>query len=95
MTTDVVDKYLQDFERRRQEVAEQMRTEWRADHEDIPDLEFCPPDCPICGLETDYEDGYFTCDGCDVAWPENGYGHQACHADGTKFASKQPEGEGT
>jgi hypothetical protein len=84
---------VRDMEKRKQDSAERQRAEWHAHHEDIPDLDFCPPDCPICWLMTEYEDGYFTCWGCDVSWPNNGYGHQACHADGTKFAPTHQEQE--
>jgi hypothetical protein len=79
------EKLIQDWQQRRDKAAAQRRTEWRADHTDIPDLEFRTPDCPICDLETEYEDGYFTCWPCDVSWLDNGYGHQASHADGSEF----------
>jgi len=39
----------------------------------IPDLEFLPPDCPICGEGTDYADGeLFQCERCEVFWQRDG-----------------------
>ena len=87
---DTTTKFIDDWQKRRGAEAERRRTEWRADHTDIPDLDFAPPDCPICDRMTDYEDGYFICEGCDVAWPDNGYGSQACHANGSRFAAPEP-----
>lgn len=78
--------FLQDLEQRQQESADQRRAEWFADHSDIPDLDFLTPDCSICWLATEYDDGYFTCVGCDVSWPQNGYGHQAVRSDGSWIA---------
>lgn len=78
--------YLEEFEKRQREAADQRRKEWFADHRDIPDLDFFPPDCSICWVMTEYDDGYFTCNGCDVSWPQNGYGHQAVRADGSDIA---------
>jgi hypothetical protein len=75
--------FIEDFERRRQQAAEQCRKEFREDGGLIPDLDFDPPDCSICGLMTEYVDGYFVCGGCDVSWPQNGYGHEATRADGS------------
>lgn len=42
----------------------------------IPDLDFSTPDCPICGHNTEYDEG-FRCDVCDVWWPMSGYGSHA------------------
>jgi hypothetical protein len=68
-------------ERRRHRIAnaERLAAAWRAENpeRDYPDLDFSPPDCPMCLEETRYEDGSFICDVCDVLWPSNGYGHQA------------------
>ena len=93
--SEFTDKWMADHRRHQQEAAAKRRAEWREDHTDIPDLEFSPPDCPICWETTDFDDGWFTCEACDVAWPENGYGHLACHADGSRFArptTGEPEG---
>ena len=43
----------------------------------IPDLDFRPPDCPICLEETTAEDGDFLCDVCRIHWPSNRYGAEA------------------
>lgn len=34
----------------------------------IPDLEFLTPDCPVCGLATEFDDGWFECSGCNIVW---------------------------
>ena len=84
------DTILDDMMRRQQEAAAERRAEWQGGPTDIPDLDFYPPDCPICYLMTDFDDGWFTCKGCDISWPDNGYGSQACRADGSKIASPIP-----
>lgn len=75
---------FQDYEARQQKLAESNRQEYFGHHKDIPDLEFNTPDCPICWLNTEYDDGWFTCYGCDVSWHQNGSGKDAMRADGSE-----------
>ena len=79
--------YLDDFERRQREAAAARRKEHFATTREVPDLEFFPPDCPICWLMTDVvDDGWLTCEGCDLSWPPNGYGNEALRSDGSEIA---------
>ena len=38
---------------------------------DLPEIDFPWPDCPICGVELQHEDGWW-CDACCVSWRSNG-----------------------
>lgn len=38
----------------------------------IPDLEFRPPDCPLCGDETESADEGFCCSNCILYWSADG-----------------------
>ena len=70
---------LNEAEARRQKAAAQERKEWFTanDEQNLPDLEFLTPNCPMCGLPTEFDDGSFTCQGCCTTWPPSGYGHEA------------------
>lgn len=73
----LVQRLLDESKCRSEKAAQERRDEFFAERRDIPDLEFQTPECPICGLSTDYDDGGFTCSGCEMTWPRNGYGHHA------------------
>lgn len=40
--------------------------------EEIPDLEFLAPPCPVCSGYTDHEDGAFYCERCELRWTRSG-----------------------
>lgn len=81
--TETTTEYLN---RRRKEVLDQAdaiaRQFFDGTEQEIPDLEFETPRCPICDLHTDYDDGLFVCDICGVTWPNSGYGKDAEKIDG-------------
>ncbi|HEV2928418.1 MAG TPA: hypothetical protein VGW74_06985 [Propionibacteriaceae bacterium] len=43
----------------------------------IPDLEFLPPDCPICAGSLEYDADGFDCARCQIFWGLNGRGSDA------------------
>lgn len=65
------------YEARQRELRDERRAEFFAERDDIPDLEFLTPDCSVCGRYTEFDDGWFSCPECLIAWPRSGYGHQA------------------
>ena len=69
--------WLAEVDRKRIEAAEKLSEAHFAETEKIPDLEFLPPDCPVCFEATEFDDDRFVCEVCRVAWPSNGYGSQA------------------
>lgn len=76
---------MQWLDRRREERLEQARADARrffdGTEQEIPDLVFETPVCPICDLHTVFDE-VFICEVCGVTWPSNGYGHQAEKIDG-------------
>lgn len=38
----------------------------------LPELEFRSPDCPLCGMETNPNDGAFDCESCNLTWGSDG-----------------------
>jgi hypothetical protein len=38
----------------------------------LPDLEFTPPDCPLCGEELDVDADGFNCPECRASWGRDG-----------------------
>lgn len=38
----------------------------------IPELEHRPPDCSVCGAETEHDGDSWTCVDCGLYWPEEG-----------------------
>lgn len=38
----------------------------------LPELEFRAPDCPLCGMETNPDDGAFDCESCNLTWESDG-----------------------
>jgi hypothetical protein len=38
----------------------------------LPELEFRAPDCPLCGTETNPNDGAFDCESCNLTWESDG-----------------------
>lgn len=63
--------------RRRQERLEQAQADARrffdGTEQEIPNLEFETPVCPICDLHTEFDGEIFVCDVCGVTWSMNGY----------------------
>lgn len=38
----------------------------------VPDLEFLPPDCPVCDGELDMDPDSFRCPRCELTWDRQG-----------------------
>lgn len=41
---------------------------------DIPDLEWCHPDCPMCHRETSGDGTSLWCEHCGITWNDDGTG---------------------
>ena len=67
------ERWVRERQARITAIADERRAEWNRDT--VPDLEFSTPDCPICGLPTECDDGFY-CDPCGAAWRINGTGGQ-------------------
>ena len=77
MTERVVDEAMAWARKRREQIVATATAEarqWFADngHDEIPDLEFLPPFCSVCGEYTNVEDDVFWCDICGVGWSMDG-----------------------
>lgn len=72
--------WAQEQKRRERYFAEQSAEFFAAvedDDDTVPDLEFNTPFCSICTRPTDFDDGQFYCETCNVGWPSSGYGSDA------------------
>lgn len=65
----------------------------------LPDLEFQPPDCPLCGEETNPVDDCFDCESCNLSWDRHGERGERmdpqlpqCLAECTPYDGKLPNG---